>query len=371
MKKIPDNFCFIPWTGVYVNSGTSGPCCVNYKLHNNSDINSYLESKELEELKKSFIKGNKPASCKICWKREELGMESVRKRNTVISKDYYYFTIRLSNKCNFTCRMCNQTHSSAWALDKKAVALNNYTSSYEPFNIENFKQNIEFILNKAKNTKIILVVLGGEPLISDEFIYLLNKCNEYNIYKNITLSINTNLSVTTYEDIDYKKEFSKFYKVKIHASIDGLEKVGEYIRRGFKQNIFNKNLNILKEFVYSLNIAIQTYNIYDIPNICKYAEKNNIKKIYLGYVHDPTWLSIQILDDEERSKIKSYYDSINFNNKEILGVLLKEDFNKEKVEEFIKYTKGLDSLWKTNFTKSIPELANWYERIQDEQYNMV
>ena len=370
MKKIPDNFCFIPWTGVYVNSGTTGPCCVNYKLHNNSDINSYLESKELEDLKKSFIKGNKPASCKTCWKREELGMESLRKRNTVLSKDYYYFTIRLSNKCNFTCRMCNQTYSSAWALDEKATALKDYTPSYDTFNIENFKQNIEFILNKAKNTKIILVVLGGEPLISDEFIYLLNKCDEYNIYKNITLGINTNLSVTTYKNIDYKKEFSKFYKVKIHASIDGLEKVGEYIRRGFKQNIFNKNLNILKEFVYSLNIAIQTYNIYDIPNIYKYAEKNNIKKIYLGYVHDPTYLSIQILDDEERSKIKSYYDSINFNNKEILGVLLKEDFNKEKVEEFIKYTKGLDSLWKTNFTKSIPELANWYERIQDEKYNM-
>ena len=371
MSKIPDSFCYYPWTGIYVNSGTTGPCCVNTNVYNkNNSIESYLKSKELKDLKESFIKGNKPASCKTCWKEEELGIESVRKRNTVISKDYYYFTIRLSNKCNFTCRMCNQISSSAWALDEKAVALINYPVSYSPFNIENFKQNIEFILNKAKNTKIILVVLGGEPLISDEFIYLLNKCNEYNIYKNITLSINTNLSVITYKNVDYKKEFSKFYKVKIHASIDGLEKVGEYIRRGFKQNIFNKNLNILKEFVYSLNIAIQTYNIYDIPNIYKYAEKNNIK-IYLGYVHGPKCLSIQILDDEERSKIKSYYDSINFNNKGILGALLKEDFNKEKVKEFIEYTKGLDSLWKTNFTKSIPELANWYERIQDEKYNMV
>jgi len=35
------------------------------------------------------------------------------------------------------------------------------------------------------------------------------------------------------------------------------------------------------------------------------------------------------------------------------------------------YTSGLDKLWKTDFIKSIPELDSWYDRVQNEKYNMV
>jgi MoaA/NifB/PqqE/SkfB family radical SAM enzyme len=361
VKKIPDNFCFIPWTGVYVSRDTSGPCCVNYKLHNNSDINSYLESKELEDLKKSFIKGEKHSSCNACWKEEELGLSSVRKRNPIEYKHYYYFTIRVSNKCNFTCRMCHPKHSSAWELDKEATKLKDpYTE--EPFTLDTFEKNVNFILNIAKNNKVTIVIRGGEPLISDEFLHFLDRCSILNVYNNITMFINSNLSVSTYKKIDYKKEFDKFHRVVINASIDGINKVGEYIRRGFKQSIFDKNLEYFKKFIETLNITVQVYNVYDIPNIYNYAKDNNII-VLLNYLHRPNYLSVSILDKKERENILNYYSSLNFTNEEIINILKKESFKENELKRFIEYTKGLDKLWKTDFIKSIPELKDWYNRL--------
>ena len=370
MKKIPDNFCFLPWTGVFIDNDSIGPCCVNYKLYNKNLINEYFNSLELKSLKDSFIKGGKHPSCNACWKEESLGIKSTRQRTKIKFKYYYYFTIRLSNKCNFKCRMCDEESSSAWAKDKEALNLKVFNKTCSSFDLKKFKQNIEYILNIAKYYKITLVVIGGEPLISDEFVYFLEMCNKYNLYKNINLSINTNLSVYKYKNIDYKEEFKKFHKVRLHASIDGLENVGEYIRKGYKQATFDYNLSRLRDFIDSLNITIQIYNIYDIPNIHKYAETHNIK-IFLNYLHMPSYLSLSILDTEERINIIKYYRNINFLNKEIINALNKEKVSINQISNFIKYTDGLDKLWKTDFKNSIPELKNWYERIKNYEHNMV
>ena len=364
MSKIPESFCFIPWTGIYINSNTSGPCCVNYKLFKESDAEKYLISDELNDLKKSFIKGEKHPSCKTCWKREELGITSVRQRNSVDYKDYYYFTIRLSNKCNFTCRMCHPKFSSAWTLDTEASSLKDPTNP-EPFSFDSLKKNIDFILNIAKDKKVTIVIIGGEPLISDEFLYFLEECNKYRVHNNIKLSVNTNLSVSKYKNISYKEEFDKFYMVEIHASIDGIGKVGEYIRRGFKQSIFDKNLKYLKKYINTLNVTLQLYNIYDIPNIYKYSENNNIR-ISLNYLDFPLYLSICILDKEERDKILIQYDKLNFINEEVINSIIREKYIDYQIPRFISYTNSLDTLWKTNFIKSIPEFKSWYERIKNE-----
>lgn len=370
MGKLPDNFCFHPWTGVYIDNNTIGPCCVNFKLYRGNNIEEYIASDTLKKLKDSFLNNEKHPFCNTCWKEESLGIKSIRQRNSVIkSKDYYYFTIRLSKKCNFTCRMCHPKFSSAWSLDKEATSLKD-SYKEELFDIDNYKKNIEYFLEKAKNNKITIVFIGGEPLISEEFLYFLNRCNELKIHRSIELSINTNLSVYKYKNVDYLKEFSKFHWVNIHASMDGVEKVGEYIRRGYKQKIFDYNLNKLKKYINSINVTVQAYNIYDIPNIYKYAELNK-HKIIINYVHYPDYLSLRILDSEERVKILNYYERVGFKESDIVNSLTNEPFKQEYIHKFISYTNGLDSLWKTDFISSIPELKDWYERINNEKYNMV
>ena len=377
--KNSQGFCLIPWFGIFIDSKSIGPCCVNYELSKSTDIESYLKSDELNNIKKEFLEGKKPISCNACWKAESVGVKSVRQEKSkllieeqkTLLKTYHHFSIRISNKCNYKCRMCHPRYSSAWQLDKKASSLiQGTTYTAEPFNLDNYKKNIEYIINVAKKQIVNINILGGEPLISEEFLYLLDRTEKVSVRNNIILNINTNLSVDKYKNIDYKKEFSTFNAVVLHASIDGLEFVGEYIRKGFKQAIFDKNLHYFKKYIKHLNVTLQLYNIYDIPKIYKYAKDNNID-IILNYLTSPKYLSVSLLDSVERDNILKFYKSIDFYNQNVEASLTNENVSLKEIDSFIKYTDGLDSIWKTDFKKSIPELSNWYKRIRNEKYNMV
>jgi MoaA/NifB/PqqE/SkfB family radical SAM enzyme len=377
--KTASGFCLIPWFGVFIDSKSTGPCCVNYNLSNTTSVESYLKSIELNNIKKEFLESKKPKSCEVCWKSESIGVKSIRQEKSEILlketkfnlKTYFHFSIRISNKCNYKCRMCSPKFSSAWQLDTKASLLRDgKILNIDLFDFNSYKKNIQYITNIAKKQVINVNILGGEPLISNEFLYLLEKSKELDVRKNIILNINTNLSVNKYNNIDYKKEFSTFKAVVLHASIDGINKVGEYIRKGFKQNIFNNNLKYFKDYVKHLNITLQVYNIYDMPNIYNYAKDNKIN-IIINHLNEPSYLSVSILDKKERENILNYYKNHDFHNKDIEASLINETINTNDIKNFIEYTDNLDSLWKTDLKKSIPELKNWYERIIDEKYNVV
>ena len=93
--------------------------------------------------------------------------------------------------------------------------------------------------------------------------------------------------------------------------------------------------------------------------------------ISINYLIEPKCLSIALLDYNERFKILEHYKNTSFHNKELEDAIINEIVNLEFIDNFIIHTSGLDKLWKTNFTKSIPELSSWYERVQHEKYNMV
>ena len=377
--KTASGFCLIPWFGVFIDSKSTGPCCVNYNLSNTTSVESYLKSIELNNIKKEFLESKKPKSCEVCWKSESIGVKSIRQEKSEVLlketkfnlKTYFHFSIRISNKCNYKCRMCSPKFSSAWQLDTKASLLRDgKILNIDLFDFNSYKENIQYITNIAKKQVININILGGEPLISNEFLYLLEKSKELDVRKNIILNINTNLSVNKYNNIDYKKEFSTFKAVVLHASIDGINKIGEYIRKGFKQNIFNNNLKYFRDYVKHLNITLQVYNIYDMPNIYNYAKDNKIN-IIINYLNEPSYLSISILDKKERENILNYYKNHNFYNKDIEASLINETINTNDIKNFIEYTDRLDSLWKIDIKKNIPELNSWYERIKNEKYNMV
>lgn len=375
MKNIPENFCFKPWTGIYVDYNSVGPCCVNTKLYGGKSINNYMTSSKLKELKDSFIKNEKHPSCYSCWKEESIGVKSVRQKSGLQNRnDYFQFTIRLSNKCNFKCRMCTPGCSSAWEKDIEALDIKNSiehpNKDKNIFDQESYERNINLVLEIAKLKNIDIIFIGGEPLISEEFLYFLDKCKNYKSRKNITLRINTNLSVYKYKNIDYSKEFNNFNKVYLHASIDGLDLVGEYIRKGYKQDKFDYNLKKLKKFVQSFNLTIQAYNIYNLPNFYKFAELHK-KDVVINYLHYPTYLSLSILDEKERIKILEFFKKENFEEQSIINAIKNEKYNKIDIKKFIKYTDSLDRIWKTNFTESIPELKIWYERIKNEKCSLV
>ena len=350
MNRLPSNFCFKPWVELFSHFNTYGPCCVNYKLFK-GDIKKYSQSIELKQLKKDFLAGKKPSSCSACWEAEAQGISSVRQLdNTIKSKNLETISISLSNKCNFKCRMCNPEDSSAWALDTKACDILDWHDI--PTTTE--LSTVDWIIDVAKKQHLHLRVMGGEPLITDEFVYLLKQINKYNLYNNIYLILTTNLSVLSFRGMNYLKYFEKFPKLDIYASFDGVGKVGEYIRHGFKFNKFDQNLKIANKFIKHLSVTIQLYNIFDMPNIFAYADKHDLN-VNFNYLVNPTFLRIENLNSEDKKAVLEHYKQNNFINYELESALNTTRTLNQKTQ-FLKYTKDLDLLWSKDLLHSIPEL---------------
>tara|TARA_R110000765_G_C18874640_1_gene601408 strand:- start:54 stop:1157 length:1104 start_codon:yes stop_codon:yes gene_type:complete len=361
-KMIKKNFCPAPWTEVFINWDSSGPCCVNNKIYKGLNPEKYLKSKELKDIKKQFLIGDRPKSCDACWTAEDAGVSSVRQTQTTVGSKLQRVSLAITNKCNFKCRMCNPIDSDAWVKDKKALEL--YKSYYNNIDIYSSirkvgddYQSIDWIIEQCKTKKLLVNLLGGEPFISLGFLYFLKKVKEYNLYDNISLVITTNLSVTKYKGVDFTEELKKFKRLDIYASIDGCFKVGEYIREGFNFTKFHNNLMSMKSLVTHFSVTLQVYNVYDMPNIFRYANTLGIK-INLNYMFDPLHLKVEILSTEERQKVLKYYESKNFTNKSIINVLETGDDYTTYRAKYIEWTDTLDKLWNKNIKDYIPELSS-------------
>lgn len=348
-KGLPNSFCFKPWNEVYSHFDTSGPCCVNYNLHSGG-FSSYTNSPELTDLRNSFLKGKKHPSCKACWETEAAGIKSVRQGDTNYSKKLNRVSISLSNKCNFKCMMCNPEDSSSWSLDLNACAIRGMKSFLNKKDLS----NIDWVIEKAKTNKIILTIMGGEALICEEYLYLLDQINRFDLFDNISLVLTTNLSVLSYRGVDHLEMFSRFANIDVYASFDGVGCVGEYIRYGFSSEKFESNLLKAKDYINYFSTTVMAYNIFDLPNIFSYAEKFGVT-VNFNFLTDPEHLSVGILSKTERERVLRHYEKLNFKNKELINLLNTVKYI-DKKSEFLSYTKDLDILWNRDCLKSIPEL---------------
>ena len=199
--------------------------------------------------------------------------------------------------------------------------------------------------------------MGGEPLITNEFVYFLKLVDKYNLYDNIYLVLTTNLSTLSYKGTNFLEYFDKFKKLDVYASFDGVGEVGEYIRHGFLHDKFVSNLRLAKKYIKFLSVTLQLYNLYDAPNIKKFADIHNLIINY-NFLTDPDFLRVENLSKKQRDKLMAYYKEKSFYDREIFSVL-NSDVYLNMTDKFLSYTENLDLLWNKNFSVSIPQL--YYE----------
>lgn len=344
------NYCSRPWNEVYFEGDFIGPCCNNTYLFKGS-IDEYYRSKELIELKSFFQSNKKHESCTSCWVAEKSGSPSPRS-NTVINSDILNISLNITNTCNFKCRMCGPRHSSSWSSDAKALKI----KKSEPFYLSTSISILDWVIEQCKTNQVNLLIQGGEPLFSNEFIYLLSAFEKLNIYKNINLQLTSNLSKTKFKKVNYYNIFKKFRSVEISASIDGIGKVGEYIRTGFKQDTFDKNLAIFKPFVTQFSFTFQIYNVFHVPEFFEYANFHKIP-VKVCWLTGPKYLSVNALSKIDRKNILLSYKEKKFFNPSFLNKLVTNFYYQSQSDKFWEYTESLDKLWGKSWKHSIPEIG--------------
>jgi len=378
-------FCPAPWNGMYAHLNNTLPCHTNINGQKLTP-SEYLNSDFLKSLKEDFVAGKVPPSCVICKRREDLGIRSTRqsafRKIDETDPDKYMefhkedFTIdtptvikrlelRTSNLCNFKCRMCNSASSSELAREtKENPILRQFNTSKE----EEVEYTVESSLDELKGLALegirTLCFTGGEPMLIKQYYDFMDILIERNLTENIRLDLFTNCSVYNPKFIE---RMMKFKSVRFVMSIDGIEKVAEYQRKGTDWKTVEKNIYTFSEMGEPIqlffNTAISPYVLLDAAAharfLMKLYEINPGIRTKCYATVNPEALHFRNMDIETRKRaieqIDQAFEILTVNNFDILKKEYR-DIKKHLVENepvdpnlFSNYTRILDAVRNEKF----------------------
>ena len=384
MKK-NDNMCIMPWASFQLDvNGEVRPCCMyaqpneqtEYRMPNikNGSIEDVWNGPEMQYLRQAFLDGKKPPECNVCWTNEKSGIRSYRKEynrreldgpgwiennsyktnmDSTIAEPPKIWDLKLSNVCNFKCRMCSHTASSLILKEMKAAGLEFPDEEYYLSNKIIGTINEKIFFDNLKHVAEIDLT-GGEPLYSKENKDIVEKIANSEHAKNIWIKITTNGSLFNKKFYD---NLTKFARVDIIISIDDVGKRLEYQRHGADWQKIQSNISKIKEYNFRMvaKRTVNNYNVWYLEELEQYCEDNNIKLIQ-NCLHEPEGLSIMSLPYRVKQKIMAKYQDDNKHHAEVLQLLERVRLPLKK-DTFEVLTEEKDILRDEIFFEVFPEWA--------------
>lgn len=386
-------FCILPFNHLFVQpNGEVQACCVSDEWNSAANvktesIDSAFNSNNHTKLRKDMITGVENHTCANCYKSERVTGHSSRlmynellkggiytipdiKDDYTVPPTFQHIDIRFSNLCNLKCRMCNHIYSSEWFED--SIALNklppNQTKVVKIGN--NITQRLE---NHIKEVKTVYFA-GGEPLVMPEHLETLKALTDLHQNNRTTdsnkidihIHYNTNLKVLRYEGTQFIEYWKQYKLVNLSISCDGVGKVGEYQRVGFKTKNLLDNLDTLtkagfkpvtpgEEFsnlMYNFQYTVTPLNIMHLPEFIKFMLDHNFIKssstIDFRYAVEPEEFNIRNITNVDYvsnflSKETKFFDTTSLQALDRLITHMKEPPVMEQ-DEIFKFYSTLDKL---------------------------
>lgn len=417
-------FCTAPW--VHLHNWPDGkvfPCRSSLREYESlgnlyeSSLEDIWNSETMRQFRKDLQEDKpRPDFCGRCYESEKIGNKSLRQycnesfmeqykeqiKHEVVPPRLYYWDFRFDNTCNQSCRGCGPTLSSAWvddAYQMTGVKFNGNAIKFVKFNKDNLNKTL--IQEQVPYVSEINFA-GGESTITQDHYYILSQLLENN-RTDVKLTYTTNLSVTSYKDMNFLEVWPKFKEVIIHISLDDVEKRGEYWRNGLDWEKFLLNVKQVKEIAekypnikMAYSITVFTFNIHRMDSIVEYMQKHNllndnIKLIVNSSVCFAEHHDVSTLTEEFKQYAQHHVERAvellgNHPNKSDMEAvvnklkLLKCDYHKpskrhESVEHehlrifAAKHYAQLDIIRKQSLKKVAPELYEFYRHYgYDEEY---
>jgi MoaA/NifB/PqqE/SkfB family radical SAM enzyme len=388
----------LPWISLETSPiGTARPCCMaheeirdesgtKYDL-NTTDLTTIYRSKYMQDLRKEFRNGEKPATCNRCWDEEDAGRDSKRIHTRTRLKELYtqvdwanddpdqlwFIDLKLGNICNLKCRICGSWSSSKWAEEelaympdlankKEHIAYQWLRAGAWPRKTETFWDNLRSLLPNIKYFEFT----GGEPWLIDEHFELLEFAVAEGHGKHIDIHYNTN---ATQPPTRLVPLLSKLGRVDIAFSIDNVGARFEYERYGAKWEEANTIIdathglkwvypNITTQLCFTINVQ----NVYYLDELLAWADTKGFGDIYFNMMHSPDHMSIQRMTPEAQklviNKLKTTFWTSNKYQQEIDSVIKFIELGSgSDGTEFLMKMQRTDSHRRQNFVDTHPEIA--------------
>jgi len=358
----------------------------------------------MKDLRQSMMHGKPSPTCNRCYKLEESGLDSPRlsytKRFSHLVEDAIestfpdgtsanfelkYWDFRVSNLCNFKCRMCGHGLSSHWYSDHIALNSVDVKTVALPRVIhfdDNSKVPIRSYIDEFIDSVEEVYFAGGEPLLMDEHYFILDELLRRG-RTDVRLLYSTNLSKLEYKTKRVADYLVQFKSVTFLASLDAVGPVGEYIRSGSDWEKIEANVKeiiAINPEIVGINATVQIFNVLHIPELLDrlLSLGMTLPKILIDNVLDsPAHFSIRVLPDELKALVvteledhlkrltptqaeyfRSHYDGIiNFMNGTVPD---RADLERRLKKETIK----LDLLRGENYQTVLhPSIVKWMDSI--------
>ena len=279
-------FCMAPWTHTYLSPQSERRlCCASREKatwatqyidseradttseYSPTTLDEHWNSPYMMDIRKKLMSGEEIPQCDVC---------NNKLLNIHIYRDYFTQTLfphkidevfektnedgytemkpisydyRISNLCNFKCRMCGDQLSSQWEAENRLMG--NYDNGGDAWATKEFKPIIEKFQKEVAEKELWDAVydgrieeiywVGGEPLMWDIHWEIMKYLVDSGGAKNVTVRYNTNLSRIHHKDSYLYDYLPHFKSVQICASIDGVGDIVEYVRHGIKWDQWLQN----------------------------------------------------------------------------------------------------------------------------------
>lgn len=384
-----DNFCLAPWFSLYIGARYIKPCCLwigddSNKWETIEDIRKIWDSQKMQDVRKSFLNGIVPSECSNCLRRissRKIWLDD-RIKNNIDSRRFtlnpslkpLQVDFQLGSKCNLQCRSCGSWGSSNWTEDDM------YFQELDPEFVRQIVPEFNLDVSQFKDHKDIFTDLvrfdfkGGEPMIHNSMIEMIDNLVKWEIAPNITLAYVTNGSFINKKITDL---WSNFKQIRIIISIDGTEDLFSYIR-GYDFEILEKNLGIydqIKNLKGSYNMTVSMYNILDLAEINHWIMTRDFEKFpctnngknqtFDCNVTNPPYLDVTILPRKyKRLALDRIYKYDHPNIIQLanwLKTIQDIPANRKQLKLFVLFTKMLDNMRGTNFLELRPEFEDIFK----------
>ena len=391
-----DKFCVVPFVKIVQDTkGTVRPCHWHEELKGDYDsLSDAFLGDEMESIREDMRKGIKREECRKCHDCEDNNIESHRTTSNYIHRhiveniDYYDYknlSIRdielgFDNVCNFKCVSCSPSNSSPWEIEVKKfqdISPRNYFDELNFSGSMTLDKTMNSLTSRVIRDLEMIVLVGGEPMLNKKYPFELFYEN-FN-FKNAIVVLFTNNSLSP------KGNWHKFFRMTekpcIFLSIDGIGEVGEWIRTGFKQNIWEKNLlkwiklvgnkekyNVYKRFYTGISSYFihHNFNIFDLKPTIDYLNKFNVELLYES-LYEPKHLCPSYLPDVIKETIWrkiDFYDK--YHEDFIEGIFNFDSYNRKYCIDFINFFDYLCLTRKApvpdNCRFVYDELKKWIEK---------
>lgn len=365
------------------------------------DFDVIKNGKKARDIRLALLNGEKPQDCNTCWIKEDMGAPSRRTVSNKMYKDEFtedvarlhtdaegntdwepsYWDLRFGNLCNLKCVMCHPASSNQWYKDfvllnsklkftdsGQEVKLKIINDRYVDGGVYDWWDNPEFwtrLEAKIPYLKQVYLV-GGEPMLIEPHYDFLQKIIDSGRAHEVTLEYDTNLTSIHQRVLDLWKHFKKVW---LRVSVDDYGDQFNYIRFPGNWDMVSKNIEKLysqyDNIKFDFTVTWQVLSAFTTPNLIEYLSKFDKANTSIRILSTPDYFDVAILSDSAKKELillykqtEEKFPSIKVNHL-IKYLETNKQGNNDKVKSCVEVLDKLDSIRKTDWHITFPELKKY------------